>query len=235
MIKSELIKKSPVRVFEDTLGGGLGAGNIGVITARKGVGKTATLVHMAIDKLMRQQNVLHVSFSDDPKSISNWYEQVFNEVAHAYKLEDFTKVNDELVRHRLILHFKQQDLEFSSIKKHVNEVIKGVETHPDIIIVDGFDWENSEPADIQAWKDYAYELNTAIWFSATLHREQLDLDEHGVPAPVNKYYDILSVIIMLKPESTHINLELLKSQDGKKNDLKLKLDPKTLLMTNHRV
>jgi len=235
MIKSELIKKSPVRVFEESLNGGLGAGNIGVITARKGVGKTATLVHLAIDKLMRQLDVLHISFSDDPKSVNSWYEQVFNEVTRAYKLENYTDVHQELVRHRIILHFKQKDIDFSTVKSHINEVIKGADSQPHILIVDGFDWENCNAAQVQAWKEYAHELNTGIWFSATLHREKLDLDDHGIPAPVNHFYDILDVIIMLKPEQDHVDFSLLKAHGNETDDLKLKLDPKTLLIANHRV
>ena len=39
--RKQLNKRSPLRVFERSLHGGLGKGNIGVVTSRKGVGKTA--------------------------------------------------------------------------------------------------------------------------------------------------------------------------------------------------
>ena len=46
MIKKELISKSPLRILEKSIHGGVGKGNLGVIAARKGIGKTACLVHM---------------------------------------------------------------------------------------------------------------------------------------------------------------------------------------------
>ena len=235
MIKTELIKKSPVRVFEETLNGGLGQGNLGVITARKGIGKTATLVHLAIDKLMRGKNVLHISFADDPRHIHSWYNQVFNEIVRAYKLENQSQVLDDLIRHRLILHFKQTDISFEQIKNHINELTKGMPAAPDVIIIDGFPWEDAKPDQVENWQTYATENKVAIWFSATLHREKLDLDDQGIPYPVNKFVDQLRVIIMLQPEKNHIDLQLLKKTGGEDIPLRLKLDPHTLLLANHRV
>ena len=236
MIKEKLIQRSPVRVFENTLDGGLGAGNLGVIAGRKGVGKTAGLVHIATDKLMRDQNVLHISFADDPKHIVNWYEQVFREVASAYKLENSMEVHDDVIRHRLILHFKQPSVKIQEIKQNIEQLESGLGQKANTLIVDGFQFENAKEEELAAWKSLAEEKHLAIWFSATLHRENLELDNKGIPAPVNKFSSLFEVIIMLKPVSDYIEFDLLKShKDSKKNRLALKLDPKTMLISNHRV
>ena len=81
MLKEEIIKRSPIRILEKSIHGGLGTGNLGVFVARKGVGKTACLVHFATDSLLRGQKALHISFSDDPQHIEHWYTQVFHEIA----------------------------------------------------------------------------------------------------------------------------------------------------------
>ena len=72
---AELIKKSPIRVFESSIDGGLGRGNLGVLASRHGVGKTACMVHLAIDKILRGQNVIHVSFGANVEHIMNWYKE----------------------------------------------------------------------------------------------------------------------------------------------------------------
>ena len=61
MHQKEINERSPLRVLEQSIHGGLGRGNIGVIVARHGVGKTAFLVGVALDDLMRGRSVLHVS------------------------------------------------------------------------------------------------------------------------------------------------------------------------------
>ena len=46
---SETDSNRPLRVFDRILGGGLGKGNIGVLTSRHGTGKVAILTLIAID------------------------------------------------------------------------------------------------------------------------------------------------------------------------------------------
>ena len=89
---------------------------------------------------------------------------------------------------------------------------------------------------MENWKELANEKNQEIWFSSTLHRENLQLDENGIPAPVNKFPDLFSVIIMLVPQPNHVDFHLLKAHnDTDLEKLRLKLDPKTMLIANHRV
>ena len=55
--------RSPLRLLEKGLHGGLGAGNLGIVLAGHGVGKTSFLVGVAMDELLRKGRVLHVSLS----------------------------------------------------------------------------------------------------------------------------------------------------------------------------
>jgi hypothetical protein len=164
-----------------------------------------------------------------------WYEQVFREVAKAYKLEDEMDVHDEIIRRRLILHFKQKNLPFDEIRANIEQVKAGFAGDPQLLVVDGFPFEEATPQQLAEWQAFATENNVAVWFSATLHREQLDLDEHGVPAPVNKYYDQFDVIIMLNPKHDYIDFTLLKANKNANGKIQIKLDPKTLLISNHRI
>ena len=47
MHRKEVNERSPMRVLEHSIHGGLGRGNIGVVVARPGLGKTAFLVGIA--------------------------------------------------------------------------------------------------------------------------------------------------------------------------------------------
>lgn len=236
MLKKEFIARSPIRIFEKSIQGGLGKGNLGVFTAHKGLGKTACLVHVSIDKLLREQRVLHISFAEDPHHIENWYEQVFHEVADHYKLENVIDSHDQIIQNRMILHFRQADVTLKHVHDSISQFCEGAQFCPEIIIVDGFSFYDHSTPDFELWKKLAQELDAAVWFSATLHRDNLQLDDRGVPAPVNRFFDLFSVIIMLEPLHDCIDLKLLKDHDSDDLErMKLKLDPKTLLIANHRV
>jgi len=235
MLKDELIKRSPVRVLEESIHGGLGPGNLGVITARKGIGKTACLAHLAIDKMMQGHNVLHISFTDDPHHVENWYHQLFDELTRHYQLENAYDVFDEIKHHRLIINFKTETT-FDHIRKMISEIEGGSDFNPDIIIVDGRDFENLSLEIISGWKEFAKNQNAAIWFAAVLHRENPQFNERGIPTPVNHFENLFSVIIMLEPMHDFIDMKLLKDHDSQDIEkLRLKLDPHTMLISNHRV
>ena len=236
MLRQELIKRSPIRIFEQSIHGGLGKGNLGVFTARKGVGKTACLVHVSIDKLLREQKVLHISFSEDSRHIENWYDQVFREVAKAYKLENVLDNHDQIIQNRTILNFRQKDVTLDHVGDTIDQLCRNSDFCPEIIIVDGFSFYDHAEPDFRLWKQLAENLDAAVWFSATLHREDLRLDQQGVPFPVNQFNNMFAVIIMLEPSHDYIDLKLLKDHDSQDMErLKLKLDPKTMLIANHRI
>ena len=235
MLKQELIKRSPIRILEKSIHGGLGKGNLGVFAARKGVGKTACLAHVAIDKLFNDQKVLHISFADNPHHIENWYRQVFHEVSGVYNLDDPFEIYDEIKRHRLIIHFKQPDVSFGQIQKTIDQITSGSEFHPSTWIVDGYSFYDAKEDQFTKWKELALERGTEIWFSATLHKENMAMDERGIPYPVSQFFNWFAVIIMLNPVQDYIDLKLLKDHgSGDLDKLRLKLDSKTLLISNHR-
>jgi len=236
MLKKELLSRSPIRILEDSIHGGLGRGNLGVFAGRKGVGKTASLVHVAIDQLLKEKHVLHITFADDAHHIEKWYRHVFQEVSTMYKLEEPYDIYDEIKHHRLIIHFKQSDIAFDQMKNDIDIFIESMNFKPELYIVDGYPFPQKSEEDMNRWKQLAMEQKIEVWFSATLHRDNMEFDERGIPAPINRITDSFSVIIMLEPESKHIELKLLKDHDSDDLEkLHLKLDPKTLLIATHRV
>jgi hypothetical protein len=235
MLKQELIRRSPIRVLEKSIHGGLGEGNLGLFASKKGVGKTACLAHVALDGLLRGEKVLHVSFSDDPRHVESWYEQVFQELAAVSRLEGVREVHDEAVANRLILHFRRADRPLDPVRRHIDTVTAGSAFVPRVMIVDGFPFGEATDDDWRMWKAVAAERRIGIWFSAALPPNGVTLDAEGIPEPVSGFKEHFAVIILLHPVQDHIALKLLKDHGSKDlDDLRLKLDPRTLLIANHR-
>ena len=80
MLLKELTERSPMRIFENSIHGGLGAGNLGVVVARHGMGKTAFLVDIALDDLMRGRKVLHVTIGRTIEHVREYYEEIFRDL-----------------------------------------------------------------------------------------------------------------------------------------------------------
>ena len=230
MVKSELNKRSPLRIFENSINGGVGKGNIGVLTSRKGVGKTACLVHIAMDKLFRGRHVIHVSFASKVDHIAMWYEDIFKEIAKKRELENAPEVHNEIIKNRVIMNFNQDGFETEKILKSLSAMIEQGNFAADAIIIDGYDYRKASKEDIYALKSFAESINLEIWTSVSLQKDS-PYDENGVPIILNDYLSDLAVIVTLQYEGDHVQLKVVKDHDDiSPREMELKLDPKTLLI-----
>ena len=230
MVKSELNKRSPLRIFENSINGGLGKGNIGVLTSKKGVGKTACLVHIAMDKLFRGRHVIHVSFSSKVDHIMMWYEDIFKEIAKKRELENAVDVHNEIIKNRVIMNFNQDGIETEKILKSVSAMIEQGHFAADAIIIDGYDYRKASADDLRALKEFAESTNLEIWTSVSLQKDD-PYNEQGVPFILEKYLDKIAVIVTLMYEGDHVHLKVVKDHDEiAPKEMSLKLDPKTLLI-----
>jgi len=231
MLKEELIKKSPVRILEKGIEGGLKAGNIGIIASRKGIGKTSVLVQLAMDKLMQAKKIIHVSFTTQTSYVIAWYENIFSEVAKRKNLEHYSDVHDELVKNRVIMNFNQESIDTSQMIKSLQAMIKDGSFAAESIIIDGFDFARADPSHLAKMKAFAQEMQLEVWYSCTMAGEEPLVDKHNIPMILRNYMDDVAVLISLEPHVEYIHFVVVKDH-GRMNpaDLHIKLDAKTLLI-----
>jgi hypothetical protein len=231
MVKAELIKRSPLRLLEKSIHGELKPGAIGVLASRKGVGKTACLVHISTDKLFQNKHVIHVSFAGRTDHIISWYEDIFREIAQKRRLDDAMEVHDELIKNRVIMNFSQEGATADQVITSLQAMITDGHFDANLIVVDGYDFEKGDPETLKKVKAFAAEAGIAVWFSASTHREQPETDENGLPKLLSPYGEEIDVLITLEPTEKHVKLKLVKDYDKyPSEDLHLKLDSKSLLI-----
>lgn len=230
-IKEELIKRSPLRVLERSISGGLGRGCLGVLASRKGVGKTACLVHIAADKLLQSKPVIHVSYASRIDHIVTWYEDIFKEMAKAPSMRAALDDLDELVRRRVIMSFKQDGMRTEQVLRSLEAMIVHGRFPAETVIVDGFDFARAGADDLRAFRDFAGRLGLEVWFSASLKKEDPLFDERGIPFELAPYLEAIDVLITLRHHGDHVHFNLVKDHDRlAPKDLGLRLDPTTLLI-----
>ncbi|MBI9101167.1 MAG: hypothetical protein JEY99_02040 [Spirochaetales bacterium] len=231
MVKAEINKRTPLRIFEKSIHGGVGKGNVGVLASRKGVGKTACLVHIATDKLFRGRHIIHVSFSSKVDHIVTWYEDIFKEIAKKRNLEAAVEVHDEIIKNRVIMNFNQKGISSESILKSLSSMISEGGFKADCIVIDGYDLSLAESGDLEAIRQFAKELDLEIWISLSLKGEEPIFDDNGYPIELKEFTDSLEVIVTLKYEGDHVKLSVVKDHEElNPKDMDLKLDTKTLLI-----
>ncbi len=231
MVKAELIQKSPVRILEKSIEGGLKGGNIGVIASRKGIGKTSVLVQLALDKLFQGQKVIHVSFVTHTSYVISWYENIFTEIAKKKNLDNVLDIHDEVSRNRVLMNFNQETVNIDQILKSLRTMMVEGGFKAQSLIVDGFNFEKTARADFEKIKAFAQESECEVWYSCTMSGPEPQIDSSGIPHVIKSIADLVSVVVLLEPKSDYIHLTVTKDHGRvKPEDLSLKLDAKTLLI-----
>jgi len=212
--------------LEKGLHGGLGPGNLGVVLAGHGVGKSSFLVGVALDELLRSGHVLHVSLDNTVSHVRAYYDTIFEDLASTTRLEDEAQVHGEIDRLRSIRVYPDHVLTPEKLRDAVKvEVEAG--SKPSVVIVEGLNFADLDTSDLADIKSLAVELAAEIWLSSSSDHEKVE----GIPKEVSRFGELLSVVLALEPGDGVVGLRTLKDHDNRDlSALNVSLDPRTLLL-----
>jgi len=237
MVLNELIQRSPIRIFEQSIEGGLKPGEIGVIASPNGVGKTSVLVQLALDKLLQGRKVIHVSFTSHNslgqlnQHVPVWYNDIFEEFINKKNLDNAVEIKNNLVRNRVLMSFNQDGITKNQILKSLRAMIIEGGFKADSIIVDGFDFSRMDKEIIAGVKTFAIELGVSVWYSCSVKDEGSQYDKENIPVILNSFINNIDIVIVLQPKHDHVELTVSKDRGSIiSKAMAMKLDPKTLLI-----
>ncbi len=232
---NELNSLSPMRVFDKAIGGGLGKGNLGVLVSRRGVGKTACMVQLATDKMLHGNHVIHVSFNGNVEHVLAWYKEVYGSISKGMSLDDASSIYDQIVKHRVVMNFSQEDVSIKKVLASLEALIKNGSFQADAVLFDGYKLTLASKDDMEAIKKFAKDLQLEVWFSVSPTKDETATDKYGVPSSMDPYRSEVDVLIGLKYDDAtdkvvmtcvHAHGEDLQKPIG------VALDPRTMLISH---
>lgn len=225
MYKKFLTARSPLRLLEKGLHGGLGQGNLGLVVAGRGVGKTSFLVGVALDDLLRGSHVLHVVLDQTVAHTRDFYDTVFEEMAATTHLEDEATVHADIDRSRSIRAYPPTDFDADKLREAI-AVEESAGSKPALVIVEGIE-PSALTGEIDGWREIARDLPAEIWISVAGEVAK----DAGLPSGLAPLEDHFSVILALEPGHDAVGLRALKDHESDDvTALRVALDPRTLLL-----
>ena len=130
--------KTPWDVINDIIDGGLGAGELGVIVAPAGIGKSWTLQALGSDVVRSGKTVVHYSLELNENYVGLRYDSIFSGVTTSnikYHKEEVEKLISKLPGKLLIKYFPTKAASVQTIGAHLKQIeLSGVKI--DMVIVD---------------------------------------------------------------------------------------------------
>jgi hypothetical protein len=214
MIRQEAILQSPLRFLDRSIRGGLGKGHLGVIVAPAGVGKSACLVQLGLDALLRRKPVLHVALGQSVEHVSARYDALFDELVERTGLADRGGVRESMSHRRLIWSSAEGTFGAKGIEEPLSAFQAHLALGPATILVDGLDWSApGSAAIVGAVKASAARVGAELWMTARDARREAA----GPPLPLAALPEdcagLVDVAVLLEPQGRHARLKLVKDFD----------------------
>jgi hypothetical protein len=214
-------ERSPMRAVSSALEGGLQPGQIGIVVARAGVGKSTLLVHIGLDTLLRDQPLLHVSLRDTVDHVRAFYDEIFSALARSKNLRDRASALVGAERHRMIHSYLDRQFSVDHLRQNLTMLADVAQFAPAMIVVDGFD-QRTAKEHLGALKALAGELAVPVWVT---------LRGAGDDASVDGWvWDHAAVALRLVPEDRVVRLQVLTAGEDPRM-LPVTLDPTTMLVS----
>ena len=230
MLKNDLIMRNPLRLMGHESEDILAPGEFGALLARAGVGKTALLVQLSLNSLLRGKNVLHISLQDPVNKVNVWYEEVFNRIAHQYDIHQMDQLWDTILPHRFIMTFQVEGFTVPKLEERLTDLIEQDIFNPQMMLIDGLPFDDSVGEVLQQLKALSQNYAMHAWFTVRTHRHETP-NHDGIPLQLVQVADLFEVALQLAPEGKQVHVKALKLPGVISNPPDLVLDPSTMLIT----
>jgi len=196
--------KTPWDVINDITDGGLGAGELGVVVAPAGIGKSWTLQALGSDVVRSGKTIVHYSLELNENYVGLRYDSIFSGVTTAnikYHKEDVQKQISKLSGKLLIKYFPTKAASVQTLGSHLKQIeLSGVDIdmvivdYADILMPTGF-FKEKRHAIGNIYEDLrglAGELEIPIWTASQANRSALEEDVIGADKVAEDYSKVMT-------------------------------------------
>ena len=195
---------TPWDVISDIMDGGLGAGELGVIVAPAGIGKSWTLQALGAGVLKENKTIVHYTLELNENYVGLRYDSIFSGVTTAnikYHKEEVKKKIDKLRGKLLIKYFPTKSATVQTIGAHLKQIeLNGIK--PSVVLVDYADilmptgnFREKRHAIGNIYEDLrglAGELEIPIWTASQANRSALEEDVIGADKVAEDYSKVMT-------------------------------------------
>jgi len=209
----------------------LPVGGFGAVLAHAGVGKTALLVQLALNMMLREHSVLHVSLQDHISKVDLWYQELFHDIVEQFGVKEVNEYWGKIQPFRFIMTFKVEGFSAPKLDERLTDLMEQNIFKPHTVIIDGFQFNEAGRGQLLQLKELADRYAMRLWFTVHTHRHE-PLQENGLPFSFLHIADLFDVIVQLAAKGDEICIKSLKGQRTDVSSPDLLLDPATMLIRN---
>jgi replicative DNA helicase len=180
------VQETPWDVINELLDGGLGKGELGVMVAPAGIGKSWALMNIGANAVKKGKTVLHYTLELNEAYVGLRYDSVITGIANQnlkHYQDDIKEQLEKLDGELIIKHYPTKTVSVMGIRAHVEKCIMQ-DKKPDVIIVDyadlirghGQEKRHELEGIYEDLRGMAGEYEIPVWTASQANRSALEED-----------------------------------------------------------
>ena len=180
------VQPTPWDVINELTDGGLGKGELGVMVAPAGIGKSWALMNIGADAVKKGKTVLHYTLELNEAYVGLRYDSVITGIANQnlkHYQDDIKEQLEKLKGELIIKHYPTKTVSVMGIRAHVEKCIMQ-DKKPDVIIVDyadllrghGQEKRHELEGIYEDLRGMAGEYEIPVWTASQANRSALEED-----------------------------------------------------------
>jgi replicative DNA helicase len=180
------VQETPWEVINELTDGGIGKGELGVMVAPAGIGKSWALMNVGAHLVKKGKTVLHYTLELNEAYVGLRYDSVITGIANQnlkHYQEDIKEQISKLTGELIIKHYPTKSVSVMGIRAHVEKCIMQ-DKKPDVIIVDyadllrghGQEKRHELEGIYEDLRGMAGEYDIPVWTASQANRSALEED-----------------------------------------------------------
>ena len=195
------VSRSPLDLVRPSIG----AGDLGVILAQAGVGKTACLTRIGLDYLQGKLGVLHVVLGQTLEQARAGYLAQLQRLLAPIPAAQREMKRTRLTRDRWIQAYPSNHLTAARLDSLVDMAVGHLDLKPAVILIDGFDWsDRSADHEVQGFRDVAQRTSSALWMTMVARRADMGADPETLPGGLARFDAEIHTTLFLEPRGSQL-------------------------------
>lgn len=203
------LDSAPIATLESST---LAGGDVGLIVSEPGLGKSAVLVHLALEALLADKPVLHVSLRETVEHVRSHYHDIIGGLARTGIVRDRSEALVASERHRVIHSYLDKGFDLEHLEQNLEMLADVAQFSPRLVVMDGFEGESLAEV-VPAVRALAQRRDVPIWVT-------------GRGTPADAAGTDAKIALVLRAEAGQVHIERIGSEES----LGLRLDPTSQLL-----
>ena len=196
------VQETPWEVINELTDGGLGKGELGVMVAPAGIGKSWALMNVGAHLIKKGKTVVHYTLELNEAYVGLRYDSVITGIANQnlkHYQEDIKEQLSKLKGELIIKHYPTKSVSVMGIRAHVEKCIMQ-DKKPDVIIVDyadllrghGQEKRHELEGIYEDLRGMAGEYEIPVWTASQANRSALEEDVIGADKVAEDYSKVMT-------------------------------------------